>query len=169
MANTSYTPSNWYWAVDGSTALVFSSASFSFVSVNDSNYLAWLANNGGNPTKIDTGTNLYAVLAQQVVPAILAAGIPLISVGTPSLNGTYPLDPVSQAYMTGISTGINSGKIPGGGSTFIYNAITFTGPEFIEVSAGLMDYIYDFNLALGTYLATNGDVGILPTLPVTIA
>lgn len=148
--------------------LVFSSASFSFVSVNDSTFLAWLAA-GGKVTQIDTGVNLYAVLAQQVIPSILSNGIPLISVSSPTLNGTYPLDPVSQGFMTGISTGINSGKTPGGGSIFLYNGIQFTAPQFIEVSAGLMDYIYNFNLALGSYLASNGEEGTLPTLPVMVA
>jgi hypothetical protein len=163
-----YTLSNWYWCIGASTAQVFSSATFTFVSPVDTNYLAWLAA-ANSPTQIDTGVNLYAVLAQQVIPVVLAAGIPLISVTMPQLNATYPLDPISQAYMTGISTGITAGKIPGGGPTFLYNAIEFTPQLFIEVSAGLMSYIYDFNLALGTYLATNGEVGILPSLPVTIA
>lgn len=46
-----YTPENWYWVVDGDTTQVYSSAERDFVSVDDSNYEAWLAT-GHVPTPI---------------------------------------------------------------------------------------------------------------------
>lgn len=62
MAETSYTPQNWYWIVGGSTAQVFSSKAGDYVPVADATYAAWLAA-GNVPTKIDTEANLGAVLS----------------------------------------------------------------------------------------------------------
>lgn len=46
-----FDPLNWYWAVDGATAQVYSSKTGQYVSVSDSNYVAW-AESGGVATKI---------------------------------------------------------------------------------------------------------------------
>lgn len=59
-----YTPSEWYWAVAGSTTQVFSSAAAAYVATNDPTYAAWLAA-GGTPTKILIEADLWDVLALQ--------------------------------------------------------------------------------------------------------
>lgn len=57
-----YEPSNWYWAVNGSTTQVFSSASGNFVPVADTAYQAWQAKDN-QPTKIASEAELGEVLA----------------------------------------------------------------------------------------------------------
>ena len=58
----SYTPSNWYWFVAGSTTRIYSSAAAAYVSTSDSTYAAWLA--AGNVTNIvDSESTLRALLA----------------------------------------------------------------------------------------------------------
>lgn len=58
-----YIPQNWYWIVAGSTSQVYSSLSGSYVTPSDSTYQSWLAS-GNTPTRIDTESNLGAVLSQ---------------------------------------------------------------------------------------------------------
>lgn len=69
MIENSYTPVNWYWIVNGN-AQVFSSARAAYFPVNDAAYQAWLKQ-GNAPTKIDTESNLWEVLAD-----VFPAGIP---------------------------------------------------------------------------------------------
>lgn len=59
-----YNPANWYWIVQDKNPLttVFSSASRSYVPVNNATYVAWLVYH--RPTKIDTEAALKAVLLQ---------------------------------------------------------------------------------------------------------
>lgn len=164
-----YNPSNWYWLVNaGPSNQVFSSYFRKFVPTTDTTYMAWITS-GNQPTVIANGAELYEVMAQQVIPQYFANGIRLESTSKPSLNATYPLDAVSQGYMTAITTGVNAGQLPGGGTTFVYNGVTFNGQQFLAVAAGLMGYIYDFNSGLATYLVSDGADGSLPSIPVIIA
>jgi hypothetical protein len=66
-----YNPSNWYWAVGGSTSQVWSSAAAAYVPATDATYAAWLAA-GNAPTPIDSEASLAAVL-QAAYPAALGA------------------------------------------------------------------------------------------------
>jgi hypothetical protein len=66
-----YNPSNWYWAVGGSTSQVWSSAAAAYVPATDATYAAWLAA-GNAPTPIDSEASLATVL-QAAYPAGLGA------------------------------------------------------------------------------------------------
>src|SRR5689334_14318015 len=65
-----------------------------------------------NPDRVPMAT-----LAQ----AALFAGIEISSLTVPAINGTYACDPLSQADIVAIETGLNAGKgFPGGATTFGY-------------------------------------------------
>ena len=57
-----FRPRNWYWIVGGSTTQVYSSAVGNYVPVDNTAYLAWLAD-GNTSSQIDTEANLGEVLA----------------------------------------------------------------------------------------------------------
>lgn len=59
-----YLPQDWYWIVGGSTKIVYSSKSATYVSVTDATYVAFVSA-GGWATKIGTEAELEAVLAAQ--------------------------------------------------------------------------------------------------------
>jgi hypothetical protein len=58
-----YRPSDWYWIVGGSTTIVYSSKSATYVAVTDAAYATFVAA-GGRATKIDNETDLQWVFAQ---------------------------------------------------------------------------------------------------------
>lgn len=58
-----YNLNNWYWAVVGNSSQVFSSASMSFIPVDDATYEAWLEE-GRFATPIDNNGDLYGVLLE---------------------------------------------------------------------------------------------------------
>lgn len=58
-----FNPTNWYWAVGGSTAQVYSSASNTYVALSDATFGAWRAA-GGVPSQIASEADLWDVLAQ---------------------------------------------------------------------------------------------------------
>lgn len=62
----SYDARDWYWVVGGSQTHVFSSASGTFVSINNARYRAWVAA-GGIATKIASAAELGEVLATYLV------------------------------------------------------------------------------------------------------
>lgn len=163
----SFNISNWYWSVVGNSTQVFSSASMSFVAVSNSTHVSWLAS-GNHPSVIANATELAEVLNEQWAPTFLANGVALQSTGTPSLNATYPLDTISQGEIASISTGIAAGKgLPGGGSTFAFNEITFTSAEFLSVAAALESYVYNVSQSILTIVTTGS--GSMPTVPLVIA
>src|SRR5689334_13955906 len=70
-----------------------------------------------------------------VLDVALRAGIQIASTGTPALDGTYSLDPVSRANIAAIYAGIKGGDgLPGGGASFVYTdplgSHTFTATAF---------------------------------------
>lgn len=79
---------------------------------------------------------------------ILAAGIQIVSDGTPALNGTYGISAADQQNISGIAAGIGSrNRLPGGAATFDYGDIdevdhTFTGPNFLNFAAAVEDFLY---------------------------
>jgi hypothetical protein len=167
-----YNPANWYWFVAGSTSQVWSSASLSYVPVSNATYVAWLAA-GNVASRINSTADLYGVMAAQVVPALLSAGVAVASTGTPALNGSYTLDPVSQVQITAIGAGIAAGKgLPGGGGTFNWPTATgtlvaFSSANFLNFATALETFLYNFNQAL--MALTAGGVATLPSTSITIA
>ena len=62
---------DWYWAVNGSTTQVFSSAIGDYVAVTDPTYLAWVAS-GGAATVIDSEASLGETLAPYQIRPVSA-------------------------------------------------------------------------------------------------
>lgn len=58
-----FNPTDWYWAVAGSTTQVYSSASGGYVLVTDPTYIAWKATPGNATTTIVSEAALGAILA----------------------------------------------------------------------------------------------------------
>ena len=166
-----YNATSWYWCVAGSTTQVWSSARLQFVPVTDTTYQAWLAA-GGIPSTILNAAELFQVLQQQCLPALLATGIAVVSASAPAISATYPADQAAQAQMSAIAAGIGAGRgLPGGGDTFLYPDLsgvqhTFTAAEFLAMAAAIEGYLYAFNQALSTLVA--GGAATLPELPLSI-
>lgn len=99
---------------------------------------------------------------EQIIGAIIMAGVNIVSTGTPALNGTYAIDPGAQQNISGVAAGIASrNRLPGGGSTFSYgDAVgvthSFTAAQYLDFASAVEDYIYA--------LANGGS----PTQPLTI-
>lgn len=142
-----------------------------YVPVADATYQAWLAA-GGVATNILNAAELLEVLQNQWSPLVSAAGVAIVSTGTPALNGTYAIDPATLANIVGLSTGIAAGKpLPGGGSTFNYRDIVgsphaFTAANFLNFAAAIESYVYGADQAIETLV--NGGTAMPPSQPVTI-
>jgi hypothetical protein len=98
----SYSPSNWYWVVAGSTTQVFSSASGTYVAVSDATYVAWLAA-GNSPSRIASEAELSAVLAKAA---------PGVVVGSPAGLAAYAAAKQSVIMTGGISVNIAASGAP---------------------------------------------------------
>jgi len=113
-------PNDWYWAVAGSTAQVFSSARGIYVAASDADYAAWQAL-GYHAVNIGSEQELLAVLAAhglvaqipaalgayaQQKQAALAAGGVSVNVGAPSapINVEASTDPTSLILLQGAYT-----------------------------------------------------------------
>lgn len=89
-----------------------------------------------------------ALSPEELIGALMGAGVAVRSTSTPALNGTYSLDPSSQANISGVAVGIASrNRLPGGGSTFNYgDAIgtnhSFTAEQFLNFATAVEDYVY---------------------------
>jgi hypothetical protein len=101
---------------------------------------------------------------------LLAGGtVDITSTATPTLNGTYAIDPVSRGNIIAVQTSINAGLgIPGGGTTFNYldasnTPHAFTAANFTAFATAIRDYVYAL-----TQVAS-GAVADLPATPLTIA
>lgn len=113
-------------------------------------------------------------LAQQAATA-LSAGLAIISSGTPSINGTYAVDPASQSkmgLMYNLIQRAGGAAFPGGltslpwpvlvggtGGVVMFNSVS----EFLTVETILGDYV----LALDLIVTTGA--GSLPAASITIA
>jgi hypothetical protein len=166
-----YNPQNWYWQVAGNSTQVWSSARLAYVPASDSIYEAWLAA-GNQPTNIVSAPDLLGVMQQQAVPRFQVSGVAIISTSTPSLSGTYAIDPASLANLTALSTGIAAGKpLPGGGTTFNYADIAgvqraFTAASFLNLAAAIETYVYDFDQALAALIASQSATMPAPSLTI---
>jgi hypothetical protein len=105
----------------------------------------------------------------QSAQTALAAGISIVSSGTPALNATYAVDQLSQMDVIAIETSLNAGKgFPGGVTTFNYQDAggvmhAFSESNFTDFAAAVRDYVY----ALKSVIA--GSSSTLPAASVTIA
>ena len=97
-------------------------------------------------------------------PAIIAAqGLQLISTSSPSLNGVYPIDAMTQQNVGNTQIYIVvKGTFPTGRSTLNFPDVNgalhaFTIPQFVAFAEALAAYIADL------------DQNIIPSNPVTIA
>jgi hypothetical protein len=74
-----YNPSNWYWAVGGSTSQVWSSAAAAYVPTTDATYQTWLGA-GNRATQIDSEASLAAVLQTAYLAGLgaLQADVPVV-------------------------------------------------------------------------------------------
>lgn len=175
---TKYSPQNWYWAVGGDEARVYSSASAAYVPVADATYKAWV-DAGNVPTRIDTEANLFDVLASAHPPGLGTLGTPaqqagllrggttvtLTSASTPALDGEYPITRDSLADIAAIQTGLTANQVPGGGSTFSYPAGSshqFTPAQFTQFATAVLNYVW------GLAACEAGQVPTLPSRTLTI-
>jgi hypothetical protein len=162
-----YNTDNWYWAVEGSVGHIWSSARLGYVATSDAAYATWLAA-GNTPTVIPSTTDLVGVMQQQILLALRAAGLSVLSTAAPAFNGIYALDKSSQTDIAGIAAGKG---LPGGGVTFSYatlsgTPIAFNAIEFSNFASAVEGYIYAFSQALVALIADAS--ATLPSQPLTI-
>ena len=119
--------------------------------------------------KVYEAHNPETVPPKQAAQAALAAGLEIVSTGTPELNGTYALDQLSRMDIVSIEIGVKAGQgFPGGGSAFNYPDASgklheFNESNFCEFATAVRQYSYALNAVIaGTSMG-------LPESPVTIA
>ncbi|WGS53593.1 hypothetical protein LFL96_21280 [Paraburkholderia sp. D15] len=109
------------------------------------------------------------VTPQMAALAALAAGISIVSTGTPALNATYACDSLTQSDIVAIETSLNAGKgFPGGGGSFNYPDAagvmhTFSESNFSNFAAAVRDYVYALKSVM------SGASSTLPAASTTIA
>jgi hypothetical protein len=133
----------WY---AGPQAITSDKPGYVEIADDDARYLAWRA-------------------AQQATvsgQALIAAGISIVSTGTPALNGTYAINPAAKTDIDGIYSSIKNGDgLPGGGASFNYFDIagaphSFEAVSFPNFAKAVRDYIYAISQ------------GQTPAMPITI-
>src|SRR6185437_8581075 len=159
----SFIINNWYWYIGTERNTVYSSASASYVPINDAAFIAWqAADKTHQPTLIATEGALFNILNMTYplgTPAgktalLLQGSINITCTSIPELNGSYVIDDTSRSTITSIAAAINANLgLPGGGSTFEYadangNAHSWPGPQFIALAKAIMNYIYQVNLVI---------------------
>lgn len=89
--------------------------------------------------------------------ALVAGGLTITSTGTPALNGTYPVDVVSQAKMTSVAAYINANdKFPAGLSAMPIPllsggaVIATSTAAYVAVVSAIADFVTTADLALDT-------------------
>ncbi|MFL9907360.1 hypothetical protein [Paraburkholderia sp. RL17-337-BIB-A] len=121
------------------------------------------------PPAPPTAAQIAAQALIQSAQTAMAAGISIVSTGTPALNGTYACDQLSQMDIIAIETSLNAGKgFPGGATTFNYPDVTgvmhsFTEADFTNFAAAVRDFVY------GCKSVIAGASTTLPSSAVTIA
>lgn len=161
-----YSAMSWYWVVAGSTTQVFSGATLTYVPVADVDYAAWQAQH--TATNIVSASELFEVMLAQWIPVYLGQGMQLESTGSPSLNGTYPMDDQTQGQITGIATSIAAGRgLPGGDSTFFFQGHVFNEAQFLDFAAASGSFVYGVYQSVGQMVLAGS--GSLPAQPVVIA
>lgn len=150
-----YDPTNWYWAVAVVPDSVWSSASLSYVPLDDPTYAAWLAADPAHTTiPMDDGSGMAQVMVQQRLPSYLATGLAITSTATPELNATYALDNVTLDQVGSVAKDVACGLgFPLGLDSFVYPDIasfphTFLPADFMNLYKALRDYIAAVNGAI---------------------
>lgn len=185
-------PTDCYWFVAGDTNNVWSSQRAALFPISDPTYQAWSAT-GKLTARIGTWSELYDVLTQhapssapavaaahqvdllpnQIAASLFSAGCHIVSTGTPALNGTYSIDPVSQQQMGGVATSIAAGFGFPASLTIIpwpdINGVPhgFNQTNFLNLAYAIQSYIYNVYQTEGALLA--GLPATWPAQPVTIA
>ncbi|MFL9952809.1 hypothetical protein PQR65_05280 [Paraburkholderia nemoris] len=130
---------------------------------------SWTVATAAQVTAIQSPAPTAAQAAASVAQAALAAGLTVTSTGTPTLNGTYACDQLSQMDIIAIETSLNAGKgFPGATTTFNYPDVTgamhsFSESNFTNFAAAVRDFVY----ALKSVIA--GASTTLPAASTTIA
>lgn len=188
-----YVPALWYWTVANQPNLVFSAPLSAYVDpATDQGYLDFI-NAGNAATSIVSDGELADVLTRAGMSAsliyaagwadwggvppldrvtvLMAAGLAIVSTGTPTLNATYAIDETMRVRLnTNVSYIQAYGAFPAGAATKDWPDIngtlhTFTTTQdFLNFARAIADYVSevsDWGMAGGT--------GTLPTQPVTIA
>jgi hypothetical protein len=115
-----------------------------------------------------TAAELTARALVESAQSALAAGLTLVSTGSPAINATYAIDQLSQMDVIAIETGLNAGTgFPGGAATFNYPDIAgalhpFSETSFKDFAAAMRTYVY----ALRSVIA--GSASKLPVASTTI-
>jgi hypothetical protein len=100
--------------------------------------------------------NIAEVIAFRGPPSValaqkLAAGIAVVSTGTPALNSTYALDQITLDQIRALATDAKAGLgFPGGESTFAYPdkdgvPRTFDATSMVDLYKALRDYVFGLN------------------------
>jgi hypothetical protein len=111
-----------------------------------------------DPTKVDP------IMA---AAALLAAGLAIISSGTPSLNGTYGCSPQDEVNATGLQAAVAAGVFPGFYRDQAGIRHVMTGSQFTTVAAAIMTFIVVVEEAKET--ALGGGAWSPPAATATIA
>lgn len=133
-------------------------------------YLAWKVQ-GNTASAMQAPSNAQRATTDLALK--IAAGLPIISTGTASLNATYAIDNDSATIISGVYAGIKGGDgLPGGGGTFAYGDITgathnFDEAHFSAFAKAVRDHRYALTQAARVEAA--GGSPSWPATPVTIA
>lgn len=105
---------------------------------------------------------------QQQAAALLRGPVVITSTSVPALDGSYPIDQVTQGQITGIASAINAGLgLPGEGDTFNWPDTSGTphpwpATQFTAFAKAVMNFVY----AAAQVAQGNGDT--LPSNTLTI-
>ncbi|MDE1905017.1 MAG: hypothetical protein KGH75_01020 [Rhodospirillales bacterium] len=108
-------------------------------------------------------------LAQQAMAA-LAAGVAIVSTGTPAISGTYPADPVTASRVAAVQQFLSvNGRFPGGAGKISLLDVAGAAHVF-SASATFTAFATAYgDLVADLIEAANGQATALPAQPVTIA
>jgi len=112
-----------------------------------------LFNDIATPAELTAAFPAYASATAAVelaaqAAAALAAGLTIISTGTPALNAAYAVDRLSQMDIIAIETSINAGKgFPNGAAQMDYPDAAgmlhaFTEANFTDFASAVRDFVY---------------------------
>ena len=118
---------------------------------------------------------MTAAYMQAVAGAALESGCDIVSAGTPAMNGTYPLDPSSQAKMAYTAVYIiANGRFPAKQATWGIQDVdgivhqVQTPAAFLELMTALADYATELEQIIdGINIAAT--LATMPAQPVNIA
>jgi hypothetical protein len=188
-----YVPALWYWTVANQPNLVFSAPSSAYVDpATDQGYLDF-TNAGNAATSIVSDGELADVLTRAGMSAaliyaagwadwggvppldrvavLMAAGLAIVSTGTPALNATYAIDDAMRVSINANVSYIQTySAFPAGVATKDWPDIDGTIHTFPTTG----DYL-NFARAVADYVAAVNDWGITggtagpPSQPITIA